>query len=270
MSGCTSADGVLVASVRPGTDAASAGLLAGDRVLAVNGEALRDAIDFQFHAADDVLRLGVERDGIRRPLTIARARVDLGVELVPPRPGDIATCANKCVFCFIHQLPRGMRRSLYVKDDDYRLSFLHGNHITLTCTGAAVGVAVARRRDSQTGAKNLTGSERLVLQCSVVDCVQSRMTPRMTSDLYSLGDETLERVPAGKRKVRNPRRRAAIPSITPADAVRDHEYGRRQSGVNMRAGTSSSSRPPTTPRCRYRSKKTAEPRSTNWRRVCCR
>lgn len=132
MSGCTSADGVIVASVRPSSDAASAGLRAGDRVLAVNGEALRDAIDFQFHAADDVLRLEVEREGIRRPLTIVRARADLGVELEPPRAGDIATCANKCVFCFIHQLPRGMRRSLYVKDDDYRLSFLHGNYITLT------------------------------------------------------------------------------------------------------------------------------------------
>jgi putative radical SAM enzyme (TIGR03279 family) len=54
------------------------------------------------------------------------------VELEAPRPGDIATCANKCVFCFIHQLPKGMRRSLYVKDDDFRLSFLHGNYITLT------------------------------------------------------------------------------------------------------------------------------------------
>ena len=133
MSGCTpSADGVVVAAVRAGTDAASAGLRAHDRVLAVNGRALRDAIDFQFHAADDVLRLDVERDGIRRAVTVVRAREDLGVELMPPRPGDIATCANKCVFCFIHQLPKGMRKSLYVKDDDYRLSFLHGNYITLT------------------------------------------------------------------------------------------------------------------------------------------
>jgi putative radical SAM enzyme (TIGR03279 family) len=132
MSGCTSADGVVVAAVRAGTDAASAGLRAGDRVLAVNGTALRDAIDFQFHAGDDRLRLDVEREGRRRALILVRSHADLGVELQPPRPGDIATCANKCVFCFIHQLPRGMRRSLYVKDDDYRLSFLHGNYITLT------------------------------------------------------------------------------------------------------------------------------------------
>jgi putative radical SAM enzyme (TIGR03279 family) len=118
--------------VRAGSDAAAAGLRAADRVLTVNGAALRDAIDFQFHAADAELDLEIERDGARSALTIVRARGDLGVELVPPKPGDIATCANKCVFCFIHQLPKGMRRSLYVKDDDYRLSFLHGNYITLT------------------------------------------------------------------------------------------------------------------------------------------
>jgi putative radical SAM enzyme (TIGR03279 family) len=130
---CTGSEtGVVVAAVRPGSDAARAGLRPHDRVLAVNGTGLRDAIDFQFHAADEVLRLDVEREGLRRPLTVVRARGDLGVELVPPRPGDIATCANKCVFCFIHQLPKGMRKSLYVKDDDYRLSFLHGNYITLT------------------------------------------------------------------------------------------------------------------------------------------
>ena len=123
--------GVVVAAVRAGTDAATAGLRAGDRVLAVNGQALRDAIDFQFLGADELLRLDVEREGLRRPLTIVRRR-ELGVELEAPRPGDIATCANKCVFCFIHQLPKGMRKSLYVKDDDYRLSFLHGNYITLS------------------------------------------------------------------------------------------------------------------------------------------
>jgi putative radical SAM enzyme (TIGR03279 family) len=127
-----SPDGVVVAAVRAGTDAARAGLRRGDRVLAVNGQALRDAIDFQFHASDGALTFEIEREGLRRPLTVMRAQPDLGVELEAPRAGDIATCANKCVFCFIHQLPKGMRKSLYVKDDDYRLSFLHGNYITLT------------------------------------------------------------------------------------------------------------------------------------------
>ena len=63
---------------------------------------------------------------------LERRGAELGLELEAPRPSEIATCANKCVFCFIHQLPRGMRKSLYVKDDDFRLSFLHGNYITLT------------------------------------------------------------------------------------------------------------------------------------------
>jgi putative radical SAM enzyme (TIGR03279 family) len=132
MSGCAPVSGVVVADVRPRTPAARAGLRAGDRIVAVNGALLRDVIDFHFHGGEPRLRLAVERDG--RPLQAALDRhgADLGIELEAPRPGEIATCANKCVFCFIHQLPRGMRKSLYVKDDDFRLSFLHGNYITLS------------------------------------------------------------------------------------------------------------------------------------------
>src|SRR5207249_2310438 len=105
----------------------------GGRILAINGHALRDAIDFSFHGSDARLALSVERDGTRHALRLARRPdADMGVELEAPRAAEIATCANKCVFCFIHQLPKGMRKSLYVKDDDFRLSFLHGNYITLT------------------------------------------------------------------------------------------------------------------------------------------
>src|SRR5689334_543139 len=129
----SSTEGVVVAAVRPRTPAAAAGVRPADRILAINGHALRDAIDFQFHAADGRLALSVEREGLRRTLSLARrAGADLGIELEAPRAGEIATCANKCVFCFIHQLPRGVRKGLYVKDDDFRLSFLHGNYITLT------------------------------------------------------------------------------------------------------------------------------------------
>jgi putative radical SAM enzyme (TIGR03279 family) len=126
------AEGVLVASVRPRSAAARAGLRAGDRIVAINGAPLRDAIDFHFHAGESRLRLQIEREGRRRYHGIERGRGPVGLELEAPRPGEIATCANKCVFCFIHQLPKGMRKSLYVKDDDFRLSFLHGNYITLT------------------------------------------------------------------------------------------------------------------------------------------
>jgi putative radical SAM enzyme (TIGR03279 family) len=124
--------GVVVAAVRPRSDAERGGLRPGDRVLAIDGTALRDAIDFQFHAGEARLALDVVRAGEQQTLELTRRGGDLGVELEAPRPAEIATCANKCVFCFIHQLPRGMRKSLYVKDDDFRLSFLHGNYITLT------------------------------------------------------------------------------------------------------------------------------------------
>ena len=126
------AEGVLVASVRPRSAAARAGVRPGDRIVAINGAPLRDAIDFHFHAGEARLRLQIEREGRTRYHGIERGRGQVGLELEAPRPGEIATCANKCVFCFIHQLPKGMRKSLYVKDDDFRLSFLHGNYITLT------------------------------------------------------------------------------------------------------------------------------------------
>jgi putative radical SAM enzyme (TIGR03279 family) len=126
------AEGVVVAAVAAGGDAVRAGLRPGDRILSINGEPVRDVIDFHFNSGDARLVCAVERGGAATGLTVERRGHDLGLELVAPTPSEISTCANKCVFCFIHQLPRGMRKSLYVKDDDYRLSFLHGNYITLT------------------------------------------------------------------------------------------------------------------------------------------
>ncbi len=126
------APGVVVAAVRARTPAARAGLRPGDRILAINGAGLRDVIDFHFYAGEERLELALERLGRPRAAVLRRRGPELGLELEAPRPSEISTCANKCVFCFIHQLPRGMRKSLYVKDDDFRLSFLHGNYITLT------------------------------------------------------------------------------------------------------------------------------------------
>jgi putative radical SAM enzyme (TIGR03279 family) len=125
--------GVRVLAVEPGGQAARAGLRPGDRLLKVNGQPLRDLVDFHVQAGEERLAIDVERSG--RPCSVVLERRwgrDLGLECEPPAPAEISTCANKCVFCFIHQLPKGLRKSLYVKDDDYRLSFLHGNYITLT------------------------------------------------------------------------------------------------------------------------------------------
>src|SRR2546428_13566579 len=120
----SSAEGVVVAAVHARTAAAAAGLRSGDRVLAINGHALRDAIDFRFHGGDERLALSVERDGARHALRLARRPgADLGVELEAPRAGEIPPCANKCGFCFIPQLPKGMRQSPSVKGPDLRLSF---------------------------------------------------------------------------------------------------------------------------------------------------
>ncbi len=125
--------GVRVLRVESGSLAAGAGLLPGDRLLRVNGTPLRDLIDFHMLAGEERLAIELVRGCQAHSVVLVREwGRDLGLECEPPTPSEISTCANKCVFCFIHQLPRGLRKSLYVKDDDYRLSFLHGNYITLT------------------------------------------------------------------------------------------------------------------------------------------
>jgi len=125
--------GVRVEAVTPEGLAAGAGILVGDRLVRVNGRVLRDVVDLHATAGEERLSIELERGCARHTIVITREwGRDLGLTCEPPRPGEISTCANKCVFCFIHQLPKGLRKSLYVKDDDYRLSFLHGNYITLT------------------------------------------------------------------------------------------------------------------------------------------
>lgn len=119
--------------MEPGGLAHRLGLKPGDRLLAVNGHPLRDIIDFNFYAAEEELEIAGERDG--RPFTIRTVRSygeEWGLEFEEPVFDGIRRCPNQCDFCFIHQLPRGLRPSLYVKDDDYRYSFLFGNFITLT------------------------------------------------------------------------------------------------------------------------------------------
>src|SRR4029453_9855515 len=125
-------DGVVVGAVSARGPARRGGLRPGGRIVALNGEPGRDVIDFRFNAGEPRLAGGGGGAGGPGSVVSERGGADLGLELLAPTPSEISTCANKCVFCFIHQLPRGMRKSLYVKDDDYRLSFLHGNYITLT------------------------------------------------------------------------------------------------------------------------------------------
>jgi len=115
--------------------AARAGLLVGDEVVAINGREPMDVIEYHQLTDDDELLLLVRRAGEEqpRPLHVSKeAGEPLGIEVSSAVFDRIRTCDNHCAFCFIYQLPKGMRKSLYLKDDDYRLSFLYGNFTTLT------------------------------------------------------------------------------------------------------------------------------------------
>jgi putative radical SAM enzyme (TIGR03279 family) len=122
-----------VLAVAPGSPAYEAGLLPGDELLALNGEAVRDVIRYQIQSDEPHVELELRRGGLERLVVVDKcAGVPLGLELQSAVFDRVRTCDNHCPFCFIYQLPKGMRRSLYVKDDDYRLSFLYGNFTTLT------------------------------------------------------------------------------------------------------------------------------------------
>ena len=123
-----------IKSVQPDGAAAQAGARAGDGVRAINGHALRDVIDAQFYAAEPELELELERDGATIVLRATREfGQELGIEFEHPTFDiDIRRCNNLCPFCFVLQNAPKMRRTLYIKDDDYRYSFLFGHFVTLT------------------------------------------------------------------------------------------------------------------------------------------
>lgn len=124
----------IISAVQPNSLAARWGLRPGDELLEINGHPLRDLIDVQFYGAEARLTLRVRREGEERTIR-ARRRYDepLGLEFAHPLfDTDIRRCNNRCPFCFVAQMPRGLRPSLYVKDDDYRYSFLFGSYITMT------------------------------------------------------------------------------------------------------------------------------------------
>lgn len=124
----------VIASVEPGSIADQLGLRPGDRIARVNGQAPRDVIDWQLWTADESLELAVET-GAGEPLLLSFAKdphEDLGLGFADELFVPLRTCNNGCLFCFVLQAPPGMRPTVYVKDDDYRLSFLHGHFTTLT------------------------------------------------------------------------------------------------------------------------------------------
>lgn len=122
-----------VVAVAPGSPAERAGLRLGDEVVAIGGRAPRDVIDWQLWVDEADIELDVRRGGLDQTLMVAKSEGEpLGAEVQSSLFDQVRTCDNHCEFCFIYQLPPKMRESLYLKDDDYRLSFLYGNFTTLT------------------------------------------------------------------------------------------------------------------------------------------
>ncbi|MEG4345509.1 TIGR03279 family radical SAM protein [Microcoleus sp. A003_D6] len=124
----------LISKVIPDSIAAEIGFDAGDAIIAVNGQKPRDLIDYQFLCADEFLELEVlDSKGKTHKLEIEKEYdEDLGLEFETALFDGLIQCNNRCPFCFIDQQPPGKRETLYLKDDDYRLSFLYGSYLTLT------------------------------------------------------------------------------------------------------------------------------------------
>jgi len=122
---------LVIQTVLPRSPAAKAGLAGGDKLLTINGHAVNDFIDLQFYSAAELLHLEVlNRTGTIRCIDLVRQDgIALGIE---PEAHRIAVCQNRCIFCFVDQMPPHLRKSLYLKDDDYLYSFVFGNYISLT------------------------------------------------------------------------------------------------------------------------------------------
>jgi putative radical SAM enzyme (TIGR03279 family) len=122
--------GLQIEDIHPGGLAEKSGFHAGDMLLSINSHKLRDVIDFVFYSADEDLTIEARRDGKNMSFHVIRKHgKEFGMDIKPFR---VMTCRNSCIFCFVKQLPKGLRKTLYVKDEDYRMSFLYGNYMTLS------------------------------------------------------------------------------------------------------------------------------------------
>ncbi len=126
--------GAGVSFIEPGGIAEEVGIEPGDVIIAVNGQPLQDLIDFRYLCAEESIELEVVKTSGEIWTVEIEKNIDedLGLAFAGATFDRIRSCVNKCIFCFVDQMPPGMRQSLYIKDDDYRLSFLQGNFVTLT------------------------------------------------------------------------------------------------------------------------------------------
>lgn len=122
-----------IAKVKEGSPAWEAGIHPGDELVSIDSRPVRDVLDYRYLTLEEDFELEIMRSGQIRPFRIAKQLdEDPGLEFDEELFDGCRRCANSCIFCFLHQMPKGLRRSLYVHDDDYRLSFVQGNYITLT------------------------------------------------------------------------------------------------------------------------------------------
>ena len=124
---------VTITDVAQNSRAARKGIIAGDVLVSINGREISDVLDYRFFLTNTEITLSLLRDGEPLEVVIRKQEYDdIGLDFETPLMDKKRSCQNKCIFCFIDQLPKGMRETLYFKDDDSRLSFLHGNFITMT------------------------------------------------------------------------------------------------------------------------------------------
>ncbi len=138
-----------ITRVEAGSPAAREGLRPGDRLLSVNGESVKDLIDYEALTVRSRLIVEVEREGEKlRYLVRKKVGEPLGLCFETTLMDRMQTCKNRCLFCFVDQMPKGIRSSLNVKDDDWRLSFIMGNYVTLTNVSEAEFERILKRRVS--------------------------------------------------------------------------------------------------------------------------
>ena len=124
---------VKITGVETGSRADKHGILSGDALVSINDNEIHDVLDYGFYLSESVVKLSLLRENEPFKVTIKKKQYDdIGLLFETPLMDKKQTCKNKCIFCFIDQNPAGMRDTIYFKDDDSRLSFIHGNYITLT------------------------------------------------------------------------------------------------------------------------------------------
>lgn len=125
---------VIISGIQSGSIAEKKRICSGDRLIGINGNEINDVLDYRFYINETKLILSLETENGKSKLVMIKKDEleDIGLEFETYLMDKQRSCKNKCIFCFIDQLPKGLRKSLYFKDDDSRLSFLFGNYITLT------------------------------------------------------------------------------------------------------------------------------------------